>query len=56
MAPDHQPVIGRCPYCETPIPDRNTLISYELSDGGAAVYAGCPECEVPVHPDDPEPA
>jgi hypothetical protein len=43
--------LGTCPRCDARIPARNRLISYETADGDRAVYAECPDCSDPVHPD-----
>jgi len=38
--------LGKCPFCEAEIGAGMILIEYE--DG---IYAECPSCEEPVHPD-----
>lgn len=50
MATEYPSPLGACPCCQTTIPAGNELIEYERSDGGVAVYADCPECRIPVHP------
>jgi endogenous inhibitor of DNA gyrase (YacG/DUF329 family) len=42
--------LGTCPFCGGDVPEGNILIEYE-KDGEAAVYAECPTCEEPVHPE-----
>jgi hypothetical protein len=44
----HSP-LGRCPSCESPIPQRRLLIEYETADG-QAMFAECPDCRDVVHP------
>jgi NAD-dependent SIR2 family protein deacetylase len=41
--------LGRCPRCESQIPDRRLLIEYETDDG-PAMFAECPACRDVVHP------
>lgn len=41
--------LGRCPRCETRIPESRLLIEYETAEG-AATYAECPACRDVVHP------
>jgi len=41
--------LGRCPSCETPIPQYSLLIEYERDDGHAA-FAECPGCDDVVRP------
>lgn len=42
--------LGACPFCNGDVPPGNVLIEYE-KDGETAVYAECPSCEEPVHPE-----
>ncbi|WP_449404910.1 DUF7837 family putative zinc-binding protein [Halosimplex salinum] len=42
--------LGRCPICESMIPPGNLLIRYESADGWPKLFAECPGCEDPVHP------
>ncbi|MDY6819911.1 MAG: hypothetical protein SVG88_14720 [Halobacteriales archaeon] len=43
-------MLGRCPDCQTSIPEARLLIEYETADG-TAVYAECPDCRDVVHPE-----
>lgn len=48
MATDHSP-LGVCPVCTTEIPPGRLLIEYQKAND-RAMYAECPSCDVPVHP------
>lgn len=41
--------LGACPVCGTKIPAGLLLIEYERNED-RAMYAECPACEEPVHP------
>lgn len=43
--------LGRCPVCDAWIPSRKLLIRYETAEGWPRLFAECPACEVPVHPE-----
>ncbi|PSP66551.1 hypothetical protein BRC79_07485 [Halobacteriales archaeon QH_8_67_27] len=43
--------LGRCPNCEVMIPPGNLLIKYETDDGWPKLFAECPDCRDPVHPE-----
>lgn len=45
------PSLGTCPVCETTIPSECLLIEYHLDDGWPRLFAECPACEEPVHPE-----
>lgn len=51
MQTDQYRGVGTCPDCSVAIPAGNVLIEYERLDGQVAIYAACPECGVPVHPE-----
>lgn len=43
--------LGRCPNCEVMIPPENLLIKYETDGGWPKLFAECPDCRDPVHPE-----
>jgi RNase P subunit RPR2 len=43
--------LGTCPNCETAIPRTNLLISYEAAGEWPRLFAECPCCGDPVHPE-----
>ena len=43
--------LGRCPKCNVMIPTPNLLIRYETADGWPKLFAECPDCRDPVHPE-----
>jgi endogenous inhibitor of DNA gyrase (YacG/DUF329 family) len=44
-------ILGICPACDRPIPKPNLLIAYETADGWPRMFAECPSCGEPVHPE-----
>ncbi|MFB6140510.1 MAG: hypothetical protein ABEJ26_08760 [Halosimplex sp.] len=43
--------LGKCPNCGEMIPSANLLIRYETDDGWPKLFAECPTCGDPVHPE-----
>jgi len=43
--------LGRCPKCDTPIPEVWLLIEYEKANGETGIWAECPDCADVVSPD-----
>lgn len=43
--------LGTCPVCDATIPSTRLLIEYESEDGWPRMFAECPRCDVPVHPE-----
>lgn len=43
--------LGACPGCDATVPSARLLIKYESEDGGLRMFAECPRCEVPIHPE-----
>jgi endogenous inhibitor of DNA gyrase (YacG/DUF329 family) len=46
-----RPPLGECPSCGRTIPPANLLIRYETATGPVRVFAECPTCDEPVHPE-----
>jgi len=52
-AGDHEPrqgPLGTCPTCDVQIPQENLLIRYESTGDWPRLFAECPACGDPVHP------
>mgnify|MGYP000094183753 FL=1 len=43
--------LGACPNCDVMIPSANLLIRYECEGDWPKLFAECPDCEDPVHPE-----
>ncbi|WP_167837266.1 DUF7837 family putative zinc-binding protein [Halosimplex halophilum] len=43
--------LGACPNCEVMIPSANLLIRYDSEGDWPKLFAECPNCEKPVHPE-----
>ncbi|WP_459191441.1 DUF7837 family putative zinc-binding protein [Halosimplex sp. J119] len=43
--------LGQCPNCEEMIPAANLLIRYESRGNWPRLFAECPACGDPVHPE-----
>jgi len=43
--------LGTCPNCDVMIPSGNLLIRYESEGDWPRLFAECPDCENPVHPE-----
>ncbi|WP_152436393.1 DUF7837 family putative zinc-binding protein [Halosimplex carlsbadense] len=43
--------LGACPNCDVMIPSANLLIRYESEGDWPRLFAECPDCENPVHPE-----
>jgi hypothetical protein len=50
-SPSADPVLGTCPACDDVIPKANLLIAYQTADGWPRMFAECPNCQDPVHPE-----
>lgn len=46
-----RPPLGTCPECGRQIPAGNLLIKYESPGGWPRMFAECPNCAIPVHPE-----
>jgi len=43
--------LGACPNCDVMIPSANLLIRYESEGDWPRLFAECPDCGNPVHPE-----
>lgn len=43
--------LGACPVCDTTVPSARLLIKYESEGGWPRMFAECPRCEIPIHPE-----
>lgn len=43
--------LGVCPICGVAVPSARLLIEYESEDGTSRMFAECPRCEDPIHPE-----
>ena len=46
-----QPLLGRCPDCGQELLRETLLISYRTANGWPKMFAECPACDEPVHPE-----